>query len=144
LASHVRSAVAAVRTKAAPNDLVILTGNPRGWTWYMEQYRGSPPSVDRGPRILAEQTLHSGVFRRKQVDPWLAAHRQASSLFVFEFVYSAKTRASGLIEGRKRRLASLGWCPVRRWEFPLTGFVTQYHRGRGCPVFQGGQSTSSS
>jgi len=144
LASHLRSAVAAVRTEAAPDDLVIITGNQRGWSWYMEHYRGFPPSVGRAPRIPAEQTLHSAVFRRTQVDPWLAAHRQASSLFVFEFVYRTKTRTSRLIEGRKRRLASLGWCPVRRWDFPLTGFVTQYHRGRGCPVFQAGQSTSSS
>jgi 4-amino-4-deoxy-L-arabinose transferase-like glycosyltransferase len=132
LASHVRSAVAIVRSHAAPEDLVIVTGDQRGWSWYMERYRGFPPLVDRSPRIPTEQTLHSAVFRRTQVDPWLAAHRQASSVFVFEFVYRAKARTSELIEGRRRRLASLGWCPVRRWEFPLTGFVTQYHRGTGC------------
>jgi hypothetical protein len=144
LASQVRSAVATVRTEALPNDLVIVTGNLRGWSWYMQQYRGFPPSVERRPRIPAEQTLHSAVFRRTQVDPWLAARRQASSLFVFELVYSAKTRSSGLIEGRRRRLANLDWCPVQRWEFPLTGVVTQYQRGSGCPGLQAGQSTSSS
>jgi hypothetical protein len=134
LASHVRDAVATVRTQAAPDDLVIVTGNLRGWSWYMQQYRGFPPSVDRGPRIPAEQTLHSAIFGRKQVDPWLASSRQASSLFVFEFVSSAKARSSGLIEGRRRHLARLGWCPVRRWDFPLTGSVTRYRRGRDCPV----------
>ena len=87
LATEVRAAVAVVRTSAATDDLVIVTGDQRGWSWYMDRYRGYPALVDRSPRIPAGQTLHAALFRPTQLDPFLAAHHQAINLFVFEFVY---------------------------------------------------------
>jgi hypothetical protein len=106
-----------IRTHATPDDLVVVTGDQRGWTFYMEHYGGYPPPVGQSPSIPSQRTLHSAIFRPAVLDPWLAAHRNASDLFVFEFVYDTEARTSRLIETRRGRLATRVWCPVQHWSF---------------------------
>jgi len=134
LATGVRAAVAEVRGHAGAGDLVIVTGNQRGWSWYMERYQGFPAPVGQAPPVSAERTLHSALFRPDQLQPFLAAHPRAASLFVFEFVYDTKPRTLRLVGARRSRLAAQGWCPRRRWEYPLTGVVTQYRHTGGCAL----------
>jgi hypothetical protein len=83
-ASQMRLVGLAVRRLAGPRDVAIAAVTAANFSYYVDDYQGYPAPVQRRPTIPDSRMLRLGKFPDPAIGPFVAAHRGAPVVFLFE------------------------------------------------------------
>lgn len=117
-----RDVVRLVHRVAAADGVAVIVLNPDGWHYYADLHEDS--RNDEGVRPRPDRVLLTNHPGDRAIVSFLTRHGDAERVVVYNL--------TGLVpEDHLRQdqwLFGRGYCPSRRWDFPQTGIIVEYHR----------------